>query len=129
MHEATRRVLSVILQHVEGFQAGGNNILVGATNRKGDLDAALLSRFDTSIFYPLPDLDTRQAILKRRVFIQCRFVSLSPWLLSPFADSPLHISSVHTCNTLHIMCMCRQVCQAPRRGGFALPGLRGSWVF
>jgi len=67
MHEATRRILSVILQRVEGFQGRGNNILIGATNRKEDLDAALISRFDTSIRYQLPDFDTRQAILKRWV--------------------------------------------------------------
>ena len=65
MHEATRRILSVILQRVEGFQGGGNNVLIGATNRKKDLDAALISRFDTSIRYKLPDYETRQAILKR----------------------------------------------------------------
>lgn len=65
MHEATRRVLSVILQRVEGFQGGGENVLIGATNRKQDLDTALISRFDTCIRYQLPDQDTRAAILKR----------------------------------------------------------------
>lgn len=67
MHEATRRILSVLLQRVEGFQGRGENILIGATNRKQDLDAALISRFDTSIRYQLPDAETRQAILKRCV--------------------------------------------------------------
>lgn len=67
MHEATRRILSVILQRVEGFQGRGNNVLIGATNRKEDLDAALISRFDTSIRYQLPDYDTRRDVLKRLV--------------------------------------------------------------
>ena len=65
MHEATRRILSVILQRVEGFQGKGNNVLIGATNRKEDLDPALISRFDTSVRYNLPDFETRQSILRR----------------------------------------------------------------
>lgn len=34
MHEATRRILSVILQNIEGFKQGSKNVLVCATNRK-----------------------------------------------------------------------------------------------
>lgn len=77
MHEATRRILSVILQRVEGFQGSGNNVLIGATNRKQDLDAALISRFDTCIRYQLPDQETRLAILKRWI----SFI-LSGWYFS-----------------------------------------------
>ncbi|CAE7667596.1 mspn-1, partial [Symbiodinium microadriaticum] len=65
MHEATRRILSVILQRVEGFTGRGKNVLVCATNRKQDLDRALLSRFDVCIRYDLPDMETRRAIFKR----------------------------------------------------------------
>jgi len=65
MHEATRRVLSVILQRLEGFKGSSTNLLVCATNRKQDLDAALLSRFDLSIRYDLPDLPTRKAVFSR----------------------------------------------------------------
>ena len=65
MHEATRRILSVILQRVEGFSGRGKNILICATNRRQDLDKALLSRFDVCIRYELPDTDTRRAIFKR----------------------------------------------------------------
>lgn len=65
MHEATRRILSVILQRVEGFAGRGRNVLVCATNRKQDLDRALLSRFDVCIKYDLPDMETRKAIFKR----------------------------------------------------------------
>jgi SpoVK/Ycf46/Vps4 family AAA+-type ATPase len=36
-----------------------------ATNRKEDLDKALLSRFDLMIKYDLPDLDTRKEIFYR----------------------------------------------------------------
>ena len=76
MHEATRRVLSVLLQRVDGFQERGGNLLIGATNRKEDLDAALISRFDTSIRYQLPDWEARHAILKRQaslvIVISCK---------------------------------------------------------
>jgi SpoVK/Ycf46/Vps4 family AAA+-type ATPase len=65
MHEATRRILSVILQRLEGFSEKGNNILICATNRKQDLDAALLSRFDVIVKYSLPDLETRAKIFAR----------------------------------------------------------------
>ena len=47
MHEATRRMLSVLLRRLDGFRQDGKGTLtVCATNRKSDLDAALLSRFD-----------------------------------------------------------------------------------
>lgn len=83
MHEATRRLLSVILQRVEGFasdmvvakktqngelQGGGKghrNVLICATNRKSDLDAALLSRFDLTVRYTLPDAGTRAEVFKK----------------------------------------------------------------
>lgn len=65
MHEATRRLLTTILQRVEGFHGKSKTLLVCATNRKQDLDAALLSRFDLSIHYDLPDPAARLAIIKR----------------------------------------------------------------
>lgn len=65
MHEATRRLLTTILQRVEGFRGKSKSLLVCATNRKQDLDAALLSRFDISIHYDLPNPAARLAIIKR----------------------------------------------------------------
>lgn len=64
IHEATRRVLSVLLRKIDGFVPSEGTILIGATNRKNDLDPALLSRFNTSIEFPLPNMDERQAIFK-----------------------------------------------------------------
>ena len=46
MHEATRRMLSVLLRRLDGLDASERTALIGATNRKDDLDPALLSRFD-----------------------------------------------------------------------------------
>ncbi len=61
--EATRRILSVLLTEIDGFKSDENNSLViGATNRKRDLDPALLSRFDNIIEFRLPTEDERKKI-------------------------------------------------------------------
>eukprot|EP00775_Hariotina_reticulata_P002482 gene2482-2786_t len=107
MHEASRRVLGVLLREIDGFEnssiapAGGSqaacavgkgsgalaaaaggggggggggtcssssrqgSVLIGATNRRQDLDAALLSRFDLSVHFGLPDEACRTAILQQ----------------------------------------------------------------
>ncbi|KAG2533498.1 hypothetical protein BBO99_00003163 [Phytophthora kernoviae] len=65
MHEASRRILSVLLQKVEGFASAKKTTVVCATNRKQDLDAALISRFDLCIRYNLPDEKTRRAVYSR----------------------------------------------------------------
>ncbi|DBA00700.1 TPA: hypothetical protein N0F65_001171 [Lagenidium giganteum] len=65
MHEASRRILSVLLQKVEGFASAKKTTVVCATNRKQDLDSALLSRFDLCIRYELPDSTTRKAVFQR----------------------------------------------------------------
>lgn len=63
MFEATRNLLSVLLRKLDGFEGKQNSITLGATNRKQDLDRALLSRFDKSIYFPLPNLEERAAII------------------------------------------------------------------
>ena len=65
MHEATRRILSVLLRSLDGFEKNNQSVLIAATNRKSDLDAALISRFNLSITFQLPDIDTRIKIFKR----------------------------------------------------------------
>ena len=62
MFEATRRILSVLLRKLDGIDAVVNTITIGATNRRNDLDNALLNRFDQSIFFPLPNASERAAI-------------------------------------------------------------------
>lgn len=61
MHEATRKLLGVLLREMDGFDESKRSVVIGATNRKGDLDAALISRFDTIVAFPLPDLGCRCA--------------------------------------------------------------------
>ncbi len=55
MFEATRRVLSVLLRKIDGIDSSTTTITIGATNRKNDLDSALISRFDQIITFPLPN--------------------------------------------------------------------------
>jgi SpoVK/Ycf46/Vps4 family AAA+-type ATPase len=60
LHEATRRILSTLLRKIDGFESSsGNVLLICATNRKKDLDPALVSRTDVSIRFELPDAATR----------------------------------------------------------------------
>ncbi len=62
MFEATRRVLSVLLRRLDGLDSAAYTITIGATNRKDDLDHALISRFDQTIFFPMPNAAERGAI-------------------------------------------------------------------
>lgn len=62
MHEATRRILSVILRQIDGFEQDKKVVVIAATNRKQDLDPALISRFDSMITFSLPDQQNRQQI-------------------------------------------------------------------
>lgn len=64
LYEATRRVLSVLLRKIDGFESNNKTILIGATNRKQDLDPALISRFDVNVYFHLPNLEERASIFK-----------------------------------------------------------------
>eukprot|EP01024_Parvocaulis_polyphysoides_P026406 TRINITY_DN24073_c0_g2_i2.p1 TRINITY_DN24073_c0_g2~~TRINITY_DN24073_c0_g2_i2.p1 ORF type:complete len:219 (-),score=39.31 TRINITY_DN24073_c0_g2_i2:369-941(-) len=65
MHEASRRVLSVLLRFIDGFDTEKKTVVIGATNRKQDLDAAMISRFDAIVTFDLPDASCRTDILKQ----------------------------------------------------------------
>lgn len=65
MHEATRRLLSVLLRQLQGLVDSSRIVVIGATNTADHLDPALLSRFNLRIHFPLPDPDERAAILGR----------------------------------------------------------------
>lgn len=63
MPEYTRRILSVMLRQMQGLVDTSNVVVIGATNRKDDLDPALLSRFTRSVYFPLPNEAERVAII------------------------------------------------------------------
>ncbi|XP_051192736.1 chaperone protein dnaJ 39 isoform X2 [Lolium perenne] len=62
MHEANRRILSVILRQIDGFEQDRRVVVIAATNRKEDLDPTLISRFDSIICFGLPDQQSRAEI-------------------------------------------------------------------
>lgn len=65
LHEATRRILSTLLRKIDSFESDGEVLVICATNRKKDLDPALISRTDMCIRFDLPDADTRSKIFQR----------------------------------------------------------------
>jgi len=94
MHEATRRLLGVLLQRLEGFTGKSKCTLIAATNRRQDLDPALLSRFDLILNFDMPDFDTRVAVLQR--YAQ----QLSPAELAQVAQ----VTSGMSCRDLKEIC-------------------------
>lgn len=66
VHETTRKVISLLLQELDGLDASKNPILLlGATNVPWMVDEAFLrpGRFDVKIFVDLPDADARWQML------------------------------------------------------------------
>ncbi|KAI9273575.1 P-loop containing nucleoside triphosphate hydrolase protein [Sporodiniella umbellata] len=60
------RVLSTLLNEMDGVESADSVLVVGATNRPDMLDAALMrpGRFDQIIYIPPPDSESRLEILK-----------------------------------------------------------------
>lgn len=65
IHEATRRILSTLLRKIDSFESDSEVLVIWATNRKKDLDPALISRLDLSVRFELPDPKTRSLIFQR----------------------------------------------------------------
>lgn len=61
-HEATNKTLSVLLRKLDGFETKGTTTLIAATNRREDVDAAMLSRFAVTVPFALPNAEARAAI-------------------------------------------------------------------
>ena len=69
VHEQSRKLVAQLLTLMDGFQnAGGNVVVVAATNRVETLDPAVTrpGRFDWTIDFGLPTRDDRLAILESR---------------------------------------------------------------
>ena len=65
-HDEREQTLNKLLVEMDGFETGGQVILIAATNRPDVLDPALLrpGRFDRQIAVDRPDLKGREEILK-----------------------------------------------------------------
>lgn len=62
-HEATGRMTGVLLKKLDGIEQVANILLIGSTNRKDSMDAALLSRFSRQVYFRLPDISEIRHIL------------------------------------------------------------------
>lgn len=65
-HEASRRVVAQLLAAMDGFSQDDNVVVIAATNRPQDVDAALRrpGRFDWEIAFPMPGRTDRGLILR-----------------------------------------------------------------
>lgn len=59
-----KRLVNVLLQQLDDWPPGGS-LLLGATNHPELLDPAIWRRFESSIEFPLPDLEGRSAAVRR----------------------------------------------------------------
>ncbi|MFP4655154.1 MAG: ATP-binding protein [Methanohalobium sp.] len=65
-HEATQRIVSTLLDEMDGIKSSDDVILMGATNRPESIDSAFMrpGRFDKKIHVPLPDKDALKEIYR-----------------------------------------------------------------
>ena len=65
-NEAQRAVVTQLLTEMDGFVQDHNVLVVAATNRPDDIDSALRrpGRFDSELYFPLPEEADRLAILE-----------------------------------------------------------------
>jgi len=65
-HGEHQQTINALLAAMDGFESSQGIVVVAATNRPEDLDAALLrpGRFDRKVYVPYPDMKGRRAILK-----------------------------------------------------------------
>ncbi|WP_247005012.1 AAA family ATPase [Halosolutus gelatinilyticus] len=64
-HEVTERIVSQLLTELDGMRENPNLVVLAATNRKDQIDPALLrpGRLDTHVLVGEPDRDAREKIL------------------------------------------------------------------
>ncbi|CAH2056616.1 unnamed protein product, partial [Iphiclides podalirius] len=66
LHPYANQTINQLLSEMDGFHQNEGVIVLGATNRRDDLDQALLrpGRFDVEVSVPTPDYDGRVEILR-----------------------------------------------------------------
>ena len=67
-HEASKRIVAQLLTLMDGFSSDDNVVVIAATNRPQDLDAAVRrpGRFDWEIEFPHPNEGDREDILTKK---------------------------------------------------------------
>lgn len=66
LHPYANQTINQLLTEMDGFRQNEGVIVLGATNRRDDLDKALIrpGRFDVEIQVPLPDFEGRKDIIR-----------------------------------------------------------------
>ncbi|MFC1752462.1 ATP-binding protein [Thermoproteota archaeon] len=54
MHEESQKVMSVLMSNTAKTKVGDDLVIIGATNKRDNLDGALLRRFKKEVKFPLP---------------------------------------------------------------------------
>ncbi|KAH8740460.1 CDC48 like AAA ATPase [Cryptosporidium ryanae] len=66
VHEGSKKILSVLLRKLDGFDTlDTKTLVICATNRKKDLDSAFISRIDSTVYFPLPSEKERELIFRQ----------------------------------------------------------------
>ncbi|KAJ1605388.1 CDC48-like AAA ATPase [Cryptosporidium canis] len=66
MHEGSKKILSVLLRKLDGFDTmNSKTLLICATNRRKDIDEAFLNRIDSTVIFNLPNESERELIFKQ----------------------------------------------------------------
>jgi SpoVK/Ycf46/Vps4 family AAA+-type ATPase len=65
-HEATKRIISMVLQHIDGMESKDNVLIIASTNRLEAIDTAMRrpGRLDRLIEVALPDTPDRKTIFE-----------------------------------------------------------------
>jgi SpoVK/Ycf46/Vps4 family AAA+-type ATPase len=112
--EASRRVKTEFLLQFDGVASGNERLLVlGATNRPQDLDEAARRRFTRRIYIPLPDTDTRRALVRLMLRRAAHIVSDSQ------IETIVELTDGYSC--ADISSLCKEAAMVPIRS-LCLPG-------
>lgn len=87
-HEASRRFKTEFMVQMDGCKNDDSNksiLVIGCTNCPWDIDDAIMRRFQRRIYIPLPDAETRKAVLQS-ILNKCKPHSLSKQQLMQLVD-------------------------------------------
>ncbi len=108
--EGTRRIKTEFLVQLDGITASGDAghiLVIGATNRPQDLDEAARRRFVKRLYIPLPDEETRRALL--RILLRKNENKIS----DEEVEELTRRSAGYSCADLHNLC--REAAMGPIR--------------
>lgn len=63
-HEATSRIVSILLSEIDGLSSKGNVLVLGSANNLSLIDKALLDRFDIKIEFKMPNPEALKEVFR-----------------------------------------------------------------